>query len=328
MRSLVTAVFVLVAGSLMGSCGTSTVIRNTEEISADTHVVYGSVEVWTDKGKEKWGVGWLGESNFYLMILPETGNEAFNYRVDKDGQFFWSLAPGEYTLLGYEWHKNNEKRSGEIDATFEVLEEGGDQYLGALEFRGNQFLLRPAVLDRFEDGQSVYDRKFPTRRGQSVKSLLAFAPPTGNFESISGQCNECWQIDCSKRFSGVTPTAPEVSAKGFPAIGTLTPEFSWSGSPRAEVTYDLVVYEAAVYRQDSITRSFVKGRRAAYIENIDGTSYKLDAPLEPDRKYYWSVRMRDGNHVSRWSTHNHFMFALVYMSSGYGQWFQFQTPSG
>ncbi len=328
MRPYAFAVYVLATGSLLAACGASTRIKDTEAITPDTHVVYGSAEVWTDEGKEKWGVGWTGESYFHLMILPEDSNEAFNYRVDKDGQFYWALEPGAYRMLGYVWQDANEKRSGDIEATFVVPDEGGDQYLGALEFRGNELMLKPAIIDRFDSARVSYDQRFPTRAGQSIKSLMVFEPPIGNFASISGQCNECWLIDCSKRYSGVTPLSPDVASQGFPDIDTLSPEFSWTASPKEGVTYDLVVYEAAVYRLDSITQSYVKGRRVSYVEDIAGTSYRLAEPLKPDTKYYWSVRFREGDHVSRWSTHSHFTFALVYVSSGYGQWFQFETPAG
>jgi len=36
--------------------------------------------------------------------------------------------------------------------------------------------------------------------------------------------------------------------------------------------------------------------------------------------------MRDGDDVSRWSTFSHFTFMIIASSSGFGQWFQFETP--
>ena len=36
--------------------------------------------------------------------------------------------------------------------------------------------------------------------------------------------------------------------------------------------------------------------------------------------------LRDGDIVSRWSTHSHFTFLIFASSSGFGQWFQFETP--
>jgi hypothetical protein len=76
----------LLAAFLFSACATAPTIKNAEEISADTGVVFGSVEVWVGDEQEKWGMGWLGENHFYLMILPEGTNQAITYRVAKDGQ--------------------------------------------------------------------------------------------------------------------------------------------------------------------------------------------------------------------------------------------------
>jgi hypothetical protein len=49
-------------------------------------------------------------------------------------------------------------------------------------------------------------------------------------------------------------------------------------------------------------------------------------PIIPDKKYYWSVRLRRDGVVSNWSRYSYFAFYVVGWSSGYGQWFSFSTP--
>lgn len=318
----------LLAAFLFSACATAPTIKDAEKISAETSVVFGSVEVWVGDEQEKWGMGWLGENHFYLMILPEGTNQAITYRVGKDGRFYWALQPGDYVLLGYRWHKNQEQRWNDLGATFEVRDGAANQYIGALVLRGNEFLMQSMLVDNFDEASRLFDTKYPARAGTAVKSLAKWLPPDGTFSSVFGQCHESWQIECTKKFSGVIPVSPKVTDSGFPTAASLTPEFRWTGSSRDDVTYDLILHEAAEYHigGGALIPQYMKGRQVAYVQDIEGTSWAPQEPLQPGHKYYWSVRLRDGDTVSRWSTHSHFTFMLVAMSSGFGQWFQFETP--
>jgi hypothetical protein len=120
--------------------------------------------------------------------------------------------------------------------------------------------------------------------------------------------------------------SPEVTTSGFPKTSSLLPKFRWQGSSRPDVSYDLVILEAATFSIDGITSDYMKGRLVTYVEDIKGTSWRPDTPFKPETKYFWSVRLRDGNTVSRWSSQGHFAFIIVAMWSGSGQWFQFETP--
>jgi hypothetical protein len=301
-------------------------MKDVEEIATDTNVVFGSVKVYEDDELQKWGVKFFGSNYFYLTILPPDSNEAITYKLAKNGTFFWSLPPGEYKLLGYHWQNESWQRTGYIDASFSVPDSGADTYLGTIEFRGNMVLLVPHFQDEFDDIVKLYDAKFPERKGTAIKQL--FEPPQsiGNVVALRGQCHDAWGIECDKRFSGVTPTSPRVSQSGFPSVDTLKPEFRWNPSARQDITYDLIIYEAAAYAFGGMTTPlYMKGRVVAYEEGIRGPYWQPQTPLKPDARYIWSVRLREGNTVSRWSTQSHSTFLLVYMSSGFGQWFQFRT---
>ncbi len=230
-------------------------------------------------------------------------------------------------MLGYYWQDLQATRTGHLGASFSVPETGADAYLGTIEFRGSEVLLVPQFQDRFEEITKLYDARFPGRPGTPVKQLYEPPKPVGNFSSVRGQCHDAWKIECDDRFSGVTPVSPEVSQSGFPTSSSLTPEFRWKPSARQDVSYDLILYEAAAYVVgDQMVPSYMRGRVVAYEEDIQEPRWQPTSPLKPDTRYIWSVRLREGESVSGWSTQSHFTFLIVYMSSGYGQWFQFKTP--
>jgi hypothetical protein len=207
-----------------------------------------------------------------------------------------------------------------------VPESGPSAYLGTIEFRGNVVYLVPKFEDKFDQVVKLYDTKFPDRQGTAVKQLMEAPQPVGSFAAYRGQCHDDWKIECDKRFRGVTPISPEVSKSGFPMSDTLRPEFRWKACARQDVSYDLILYEAAAYvLGGQNVPSYMKGRVVAYEEDLKEPRWQPDTPLKPDTRYIWSVRLRDGDTVSGWSTQSHSTFLLVYMSSGYGQWFQFKT---
>ena len=306
-------------------CTAAPTIKDVEDVAPDSRIVFGSVEVMSGDEQETWGMGWLGSNYFYLTILPPDTNEAITYRLDKDGLFFWALDPGQYTLLGYHWSDESVQRKGSIGATFEVPETGGDIYLGSIVFRVYGPYLMPVFEDRFDEISAQYDAKFPARRGTTVKELLEAPGPVGSFAEVRDECAEEWSIECAKRYKGVTPITPKVSQSGFPTVGSLTPEFRWKPCPKQGVSYDFILYEAATYTLDQFAPIYMKGRIAAYAEGLTESRWQPETPLQPDTRYFWSVRMRDGDTVSHWSTQSHSTFLLVYASWGSGQWFQFKT---
>ena len=311
---------------LLWGCTTAPTVRDVEEVAPDTHIAFGSVEVWVDGEQETWGTKWTGHSNFYLIVLPVDSNEAFSYKLDDDGIFYWALQPGEYTILGYHWQHLQTTKSGRIGRSFVVPESDGDVYLGTIKFTGNAYFLIPMLEDRFDRIAGLYDAKFPARKGTSVKNLLQPAQQVGSFANILGPCDDAWRIECDKRFDGVTPISPTVAQSGFAEVHSLTPEFSWKGCSKRDVSYDLIVYEAATYSiGGALIPLYMRGNVVVYEENLTETRWKSTIPFKPDTRYIWSVRLREGDTVSAWSTQSHSTFLLVYASSGWGQWFQFKT---
>lgn len=312
---------------LFAGCSTAPAIYDVETVAENTQIVYGTVDVYGAKGKrQKWGMGWTGHNYFYLTILPAESSEAMTYKLDKDGRFYWALEPGDYKLLGYHWERKGGVSTGHLGADFSVPGSGDDTYLGALELRSFRVGLAPSVEDRFDQAARHYDTKYPQRKGTSVKRLIEIGKALGSVGSYLHQCHADWGIECTDRFKGITPVSPECKSSGFPVTSSLQPTFSWQSSSRGDVTYDLVLYEAAVYRVGGqLVNSYMRGHEAAYVEGIRESSWTPATPLKPDTRYFWSVRLRDGDTVSGWSTQSHFTFMIVAWSSGYGQWFQFRT---
>ena len=309
-----------------GGCTSAPTMPDVEGIGKDTQIAFGAASVFINDERQKWGIRWTGESHFYLLILPEQGNEAISYDLSTDGDFYWPLVSGRYLLLGYHWQKGTEQRLGDIRAEFTVPATGEDVYIGDIEFRGNEFVLGAMIEDRFDEASSRITARFPRRQKSVLKQLMTVAASPGRVGSILPPCHETWHVDCADNFSGVTALSPEVRSSGFTEVGTLTPEFRWQGSSRTDVSYDLILYEAVKYTTTGVVDNFAAGRMTAYVEDLSTMSWRPPEALKPGTKYYWSVRLRDGGIVSRWSTHSHFTFLIFASSSGFGQWFQFETP--
>lgn len=318
---------VLLAAIWLCGCETPPTMKDVETTDAASSIVFGSVEVYVDGEQQKWGAKFTGHKYFYLTILPPDTSEAITYRLAKDGVFYWALPPGEYLLLGYHWQDLQAQRTGRIGATFSVPENGADAYLGSITFRGNEILVVPEFQDRFDEIKVKYAAKFPDRQREIVRQLFEPPQPVGTFSSYRGRCHADWGIECTDRFSGVTPISPEVARSGFPKTSSLQPELRWTPSSNPDVSYDLILYDAASYAMGgAMIPMYMKGRVVAYAEDLQAPYWQPPIPLAPDTRYIWSVRLREGETVSGWSTQGHFTFLIVAMSSAHGQWFQFMTP--
>lgn len=316
------------------SCATQ--IEQREELEKPTlgeSVIFGHVDVFVDGEAQEWGFSWSGDRTCCLLILPPDSNHAMTYQINDDGMFYLSLNPGEYQLLGFRFQKGSEWTVGRIGGTFTVPDESEAMYIGNITIKMVKGRYITIVQDDTADPINKYKTKFPQRSGQIKTSLLELPDRIGKFERIIHECNSLWGVDCGDNFSGVTPLTPEVTKQHlmagkqpFPEIDSLTPTFSWKPAGKPGINYDLIIYEVATYSFGGGVEQTMKGRMVLYEENLSSASYQLKTPLKEKTRYYWSVRFRDQNTISRWSTFSHFGFYVFYMTSGYGQWFAFSTP--
>jgi hypothetical protein len=212
--------------------------------------------------------------------------------------------------------------TGRIGLGFRVLQEGSPVYIGDLVIE----LSRGGYTVRVDDALEAATATHPCGRGaRVVKQLMAPVGEPGSYREMLPICNEHWGGACDGRNAGVIPISPEASTS-FPQVATSTPRLSWQSAGSRTFRYDVVVYEAASWMLNGISRVDLPGRVVVYEENLAEANLALEAPLAPGARYYWSVRLRDGDRVSTWSTHGHFDFYLVGFSSSYNQLFTFSTP--
>ena len=124
---------------------------------------------------------------------------------------------------------------------------------------------------------------------------------------------------------GVTPISPRPIAKLSPtAVETLQPTFRWKPAAEGDVRYDFIILESTHYLGHPFKE--VVGREVYYREGLQEPEHTLEVSLQPDREYYWSVRVRHGQEVSEWSGPAHYQEG--YPASIWDEpFFRFRTPS-
>ena len=319
---------VLVAITLtMFGCAAPPHIKDIETPITGQTVVLGSVEVVEDGKPKEWNMTWTGMQKLRLLILPPGKSQAVVYNLAKDGSFSWGLSPGEYMIAGYELSKGSQFQTGRIWARFNVPQGVESLYIGDLNLSINKGLYRFEIKDDYDTAVENYKTKFPNAPDVPLKGLLEPERKLGSSEHARYICAEEWGIECTDKFSGVTPVHPDKTLGNFGEVHSLTPRFEWKPSSNKDVTYDLLIYEAASYSRSGIDIQYMLGRVAVYKEGLKTSTWQLDTPLKPNQQYFWSVRLRQDGVVSNWSKYSYFGFYVFAWSSGYGKWFNFSTPA-
>lgn len=259
-----------------------------------------------------------------LVILPPGTHRAMSFQFARSGAFAWSLPPGDYIALAFV-RIDQGTSVMPFRALFTVPEGGGPIYIGDLLFAVQGARGLTGSGDGFAEAQASFDRAHPELAGRLVKALVREEAVLGDAKRVIGVCDEGWTLICTRNQFGVVPTSPG-DGRGFDLTADDRPVFRWSGSADPEVTYDLALYESASFGLDALSKSYTEGRVAAYRQGLTLPEWQPEEPLEADRRYYWSVRLRRGDTVSEWSTYSYFNFFIIGFSSGYGQWFRFMTP--
>ncbi len=96
---------------------------------------------------------------------------------------------------------------------------------------------------------------------------------------------------------GLEPTYP-IAGRIF-KVATLRPPFIWEAAAEPGAQYDFIIYQA--HEIDPSIGELAIGREVYYRQGLKEPHHELDAPLLPNRTYYWSVRVRRGDNVTGWS---------------------------
>ncbi len=298
------------------ACAAQLQIKDVEVPSPEQGIIFGRIDVMEDgKPKKPWGTR--------IFILPPGGRKAMTYSISGDGSFYWGLEPGDYTILGFEltsaW--DGGVRSWRIVAKFTVSEGTKSVYIGNLKLVIIKGMIEVSIEDNYLAAVESFKNRFPEAQ-EPDKSLALPEEKLGTYRRAIYICSDVW-YNCTKRYRGVTPLNPEVNS----STDSLLPTFEWKPSSMDDVSYDLVVYEAASYPYNPFRTNYMRGRLVAYEEDIKEAKFHLKSPLQANSKYFWSVRLRLNDVVSYWSTFSHFEFYIFAWTSGSGEWFSFTTPS-
>jgi hypothetical protein len=126
----------------------------------------------------------------------------------------------------------------------------------------------------------------------------------------------------------ITPIYPKVGNPDLPTrVDSLQPTLKWQPAEGGDVTYDLVIYESITTSSAWEGKKKALGREVYYRKGLASTEHRLEEPLKPDSEYYWSVRMRKGEAVSKWATYDYDLFLGAAYMWARNKPFMFKTPS-
>lgn len=288
---------------------------------------------YTEDGKEViWGMTWTANNQLTLFLRSNRTGEMQSLDLEGTGYFVWPLRPGDYTLLAFRTEQPGSpgirRRTARLMATFAVPQPGQAVYLGELQVEAGRGGYRMRVADKYDEGGlSRFEARADAGKFQAAKGLMTLEPPPGKYKRVRSICGGNWGIECTNEFRGVEPLAPAGTAHSFPVVTTLPPLLEWKPSGKPGVTYDVAVYDSHAtfpLQQLSAVNLQVRGAIVAYAEGLAEPRF-APAGLVRNRNYEWSVRLREGDTVSTWSTTSRFTFVIVAASRGSGQFFGFAT---
>lgn len=295
---------------------------------------FGKIEIVEDGKNASWGDAPFMDGLMIYVRSASTG-EMQHMQIERDGYFRWPLKPDDYAIVGYVMSRPGgsgmvrmtRENIGRLMTTFSVPKAGQAVYIGHLRaFTGRNS--GADILDRYDDAQGHVGERLAAGGFRPVKALMHPEPSTGRYARVRGICDNGWGIVCTPELQGVEPISPQVTAGGFPVTDSLLPRLEWRSSSRPDVTYDVVVFESLWVRPAGLDRgrSRMAGPLVAYAEGLREPRF-TPAGLLPGKVYVWSVRLRESDTVSTWSSTSYSHFLLVGANWGSGNYFVFATPS-
>lgn len=289
---------------------------------------------YTEGGKEVvWGFGATSSNLLTLYLRSNRTGEMQSLDLEGTGYFVWPLTPGEYTILGFRTQQaglpGTRTSRVRLMATFSVPQAGEAVYLGELQVEADRGRYGFRVADKYgEGGLARFEARPDAGKFRTVKGLVALEPPLGKYKRVSGICIGTWGVECTEYLRGVEPVSPEGAGHSFPVVATLAPVLEWKPSTRAGVTYDVAVFDSHLTFPMPGPTPHAHRIRGAVVAYAEGLTEPRFAPpgLMRDKTYEWSVRLREADTVSTWSTTSYSTFIIVAASRGSGQFFGFATP--
>jgi hypothetical protein len=314
---------------LLAGCGaTAPVDEKDAGVEAGYGRAFGRLS-FTHDGREP-PASTLWNTTTLTLFVRHQGSRRIQYmEIAPDGAFLWPLERGDYVIIGFQLASRGaatSTRTGRVMGSFSVARAGQAVYVGDLLVQAAQAGTRMQVFDRYAMALERVGARLAEAKQTPEKGLLRLEAPPGRYRRVRDICGGAWAIECDANYRGVQPLAPEGTAWNYAATADRAPLLEWKPGTRSGITYDVAVYEALdfMFGASGGVRS-LRGELVAYAEALQEPRYR-PAPLEPGKRYEWSVRLRDGDTVSTWSSTSYSFFALVAAKSASGQYFGFETP--
>lgn len=288
-------------------------------------LVYGKVELIYE-GKKVTNLQGLGKASGAGVVLLQPDQEmAELVPISGSGEFYWKVGPGEYTLVSFQYFGGSGRNNIHVGAKFIVPDAPASIYIGDIIVAVKDYRNAIGIADRYDESIVRLHKEYPDHPAQTIRNLISLETTVGNFTAVRGACSAEWGVDCKGYQYGVAPLNPKHKTRGYTKINTLTPTFEWTASKRPEVHYDLIVRKSVTCEGLVMFKEGLHGDVVVYEQDLIQPSHTLKEPLEPNTNYIWSVRFREGDIVSPWSSTGHFRFFIIGSSWSRGDWFRFCT---
>jgi hypothetical protein len=310
---------------------------------SDEKIAFGRVNLISESGDaiELDDPGVFKSGDLFLMwIVPESGEKATRLQVDESGEFFWKLEPGSYVVASYEWSRDTGGAYagglffGErLWADFSVAADAEATYIGTLTLEEKS----PSAYDVSVLDESDIAADWLVASGENLSGRIAtsiMTPEDAHWKNKGVPiCLPPLGIECDKRRDGVDVIAPkQTQSTLFRKIKTLTPTLEWHPSTAEDFLYDVIIYESYYQKAGFLSGGgkpgggYEPGRAIEYAEGLLEPHYQLKAPLEPGKRYYWSVRLRHPKLMSHWSTRRVDTMEGLRMVSKYRELYGMRAP--
>lgn len=331
-RSICALFGLAMAAALLSACGDMPQRPVEEKVAtaADGYGrAFGRIEYLEDGKETDWSTSALGFNRLTLFVRAIRTGEMQYMRIEGDGSLYWPLRAGEYEIVGYQIERrmvSTSRVTGRLMTTFSVSQPGQAVYIGDLRIQADRSRYGFGVLDQYAEALKRVEARLADGKLEAMKGLMRLEEQAGSFKRVTGICAKAWGLNCDKNYQGVEPLQPEGTAQRFPVTRDLAPLLEWKPTSRPEVSYDVAIYESLTLRYglEGVPAN-LRGKLVAYAEGLREPRYS-SAALQPGKKYEWTVRLRDGDTVSSWSTTSYSFFAVVAAGRGSGQAFGFETP--
>jgi hypothetical protein len=120
----------------------------------------------------------------------------------------------------------------------------------------------------------------------------------------------------------------------YPAvIDSTRPTLRWQPSSEPSAGYDLIIYEVILKSYGfwgpsptGFREERTPGRVVYFRQGLKEPIHTVEEALKPSTEYYWSVRVRQGEKVSPWSTYDYQLDTGMMTAKWTNLLFLFKTP--